>query len=101
MCTRSAWLLKIFKVDAAMIASRSEFCWNKKSLFVPGSGAVQIPHSSTTSAFFFWGSYLSMMAECLDTISSILSACCIALKYSFSPKEVADPEGGHFPESHV
>ena len=30
----------------------------------PGSGAYHAPHSSTTSAIFFSGSYLSMIAEC-------------------------------------
>ena len=89
--TRSQWLLKILRLVAASNASRKLFCWYRKPGLVPGSTSVHIPHSSTTRATFLSGSYLSMMAECLVTSSSIFSVLTMVLKYSFSSKLVADP----------
>jgi hypothetical protein len=69
--TRSAWRAKMLRLSAARMASRKLFCWTRKPGLVPGSGAYQAPHSSTTRATLFCGSYLSIMAECLLIRSSI------------------------------
>ena len=55
------------------MASRIVFCWIRKPGLVPDSTSYHVPHSSTYSPTFFAGSYLSMIAACLLTISSILS----------------------------
>src|SRR5688500_14235326 len=89
--TRSLWLLNIFRLVPATNASRKLFCWYKNHGFVPGSTFVQIPHSSTTRATFFSGSYLSIIVEWRVTSSSIRRHCFIVPKYSFSSNMVADP----------
>src|SRR3954470_24956798 len=94
MRTLSAWLLKIFKVVPAINASRRLFCWYKKPGLVPGSTSVQMPHSSTNKATLFALSYLSMMAECLITNSSMRKQFFMVLKYSFSSNCLAEPLGG-------
>ena len=71
--TRSAWRAKMFRLSAARTASRRLFCWTRKPGWLPGSGAYHAPHSSTTRPIFFSGSYLSMMAACVATMSSIWS----------------------------
>src|ERR1700733_12545735 len=65
-------------------------CWRqfmlaRKPGLLPGSGAYQPPHSSTTSATFFPGSYLSMIAECFSTRSFISSVDLRICAYSVSP----------------
>ncbi len=52
---------------------------------LPGSFAYHAPHSSTTSAIFFSGSYLSMMAECFAMRPSVSSVLFRISAYSFSP----------------
>ncbi len=94
--TRSAWRAKMFRLRAARIASRWLFCWARKPGLDPGSGAYQAPHSSTTSAIFFSGSYLSMIAECFATRPSISSVDLRICAYSASPNPVDLYAGGHF-----
>src|SRR3954454_6995476 len=84
--TRSACLAKMFTFKAARIASRILFCWTRKPGLLPGNGAYQLPHSSTTSATFFCGSYLSMMAEYLLIRPSIVKVFLRNCAYSLSPK---------------
>ena len=62
---------------------------------LPGSGAYHAPHSSTTRATFFCGSYLSMIAECFATSPSISSVDLRIWLYSFSPNPTEANEGGH------
>ena len=64
---RDAISLKV----AATIASRMVFCWYRKRGCVPGSTAYHVPHSSTTIATRFSGSYLSIATEWRRTNSSI------------------------------
>ena len=62
---------------------------------LPGSGAYQAPNSSTTSASFYCGSYLSMIAEWVamrPSISSVDSSTCA---YSASPKPTDLYDAGH------
>src|SRR5271157_4486505 len=54
MRTRSAWRAKMFRFSAARIASRRLFCCTRKPGLLPGKGAYQAPHSSTTKATFFF-----------------------------------------------
>ena len=63
MRTRSAWRAKMLMWSEAISASRTLFCCARNPGVLPGSGAYHAPHSSTTSAIFFSGSYLSMIAE--------------------------------------
>ena len=96
MRTRSAWRAKIFRFSAARIASRMLFCCTRNPGLLPGSGAYQPPHSSTTSATFLSGSYLSMMAECLLIRPSISKVDLRIWLYSVSPKPTDVYEGGQF-----
>src|SRR5215467_4818221 len=86
----------MLRLSAARIASRRLFCWTRNPGLLPGKGAYQAPHSSTTSATFFWGSYLSMMAECLLIRSSISSVDLRICAYSASPNPTDLNAGGHF-----
>ena len=96
MRTRSARRAKMFRLSAARTASRRLFCCTRNPGLLPGSGAYQPPHSSTTSATFFSGSYLSMIAECSAMSASISSVFLRISAYSGSPKPTDLWAGGHF-----
>src|SRR5436305_8105810 len=85
----------MFRFKAARIASRMLFCWTRKPGLLPGNGAHQLPHSSTTSATFFCGSYLSMMAECCLIRLSMSSVDFRICAYSVSPNPTDLYAGGH------
>ena len=61
----------------------------EETFFEPGVGASHAPHSSTTSAIFFSGSYLSMIAPCVANQLVHAQRFLSNLAYSSSPKPVA------------
>ena len=95
--TRSAWWVKMSSVNEATSASRSVFCCCRKPGLVPGSGAYQVPHSSTTRATFFSGSYLSITALWRVIRSSIRSASDKVWIQPLLSKSVDDWLGGQPP----
>ena len=95
IATRSAWRWKMWKLSAATTASRIVFCCTRNPGLVPGVGSYHVPHSSTMSPTFFSGSYLSMMAECLEIMSSIRSVWPRVAIQSDSSNAVAEPLSLH------
>lgn len=64
---------------------------------MPGNGAYQVPHSSTTRATFLAGSYLSMIALCLVISSSITKVRDKVWIHAASSNVVDDARGGQPP----
>src|SRR5947208_2267921 len=85
----------MLRFSEARMASRRLFCCTRNPGLLPGRGEYQPPHSSTTSATFFCGSYLSMMAECCLIRLSMSSVDFRICAYSVSPNPTDLYAGGH------